>query len=179
VNFENTRLQGAWLIEPERLQDDRGFFARIYCDSEFSAHGIAFACVQSNISFNQRKGTLRGMHYQLEPHAEAKLVRCTMGTIYDVIVDLRPGSATYAQWIAAELSADNRKMLFVPAGFAHGFQSLTDNTETHYLMSAAYVAASSAGIAWDDPEVGIDWPLANPIVSARDGALPRLNALPQ
>ena len=179
MNFENTRLQGAWIIEPERVQDDRGFFARIYCDDEFSAHGIAFTSVHSNISFNQRKGTLRGMHYQLQPHAEAKLVRCTMGAIYDVIVDLRPGSATYAQWVAAELSAENRKMLFVPAGFAHGFQSLTDNTETHYLMSAAYVAASAAGIAWNDPQVGIDWPLANPIMSARDGALPRLNALPK
>ena len=176
MNFEKTRLQGAWIIEPERLEDDRGFFARIYCDEEFSAQGIAFTSVQSNISFNQRKGTLRGMHYQLEPHAEAKLVRCTMGAIYDVIVDLRPGSATYAQWMAAELSAENRKMLFVPAGFAHGFQSLTDKTETHYLMSAAYVAESSAGIAWNDPRLAIEWPLPNPIISARDRALPCLAA---
>src|ERR1019366_4551342 len=130
----------------------------------------------SNISFNKQKGTLRGMHYQLKPHAEAKLVRCTMGAIYDVIVDLRPGSPTYAQWIAAELTADNRKMVFVPEGVAHGFQSLTDNTETAYLMSTAYVAASAAGIAWNDPRLAVAWPLADPIVSARDRALPLLDS---
>lgn len=177
--FQKTRLQGAYIIEPERLDDERGFFARTYCDREFSEHGIAFKCIQSNISFNRRKGTLRGMHYQLAPHTEAKLVRCTRGAIFDAIVDLRPGSPTYAHWIAAELTADNRKMLFVPEGFAHGFQSLTDDTETHYLMSADYVAASSAGIAWDDPRVAIEWPLADPIVSARDRTLPCLIYSPQ
>ncbi len=176
VIFQKTRLQGAYVIEPERLDDERGFFARIYCDREFADHGITFRCVQSNISFNWRKGTLRGMHYQTTPHAEAKLIRCTMGAMYDVIVDLRPGSSTYAQWIAAELTADNRRMLFVPEGFAHGFQSLVDNTETFYLMSAAYVAESSAGVLWSDPKLGIEWPLADPIVSARDRALPRLGA---
>jgi dTDP-4-dehydrorhamnose 3,5-epimerase len=175
VIFQKTRLQGAYIIEPERLDDERGFFARTYCDREFKEHGIAFDCVQSNISFNKRKGTLRGMHYELKPHAPAKLVRCTMGAIYDVIVDLRPGSPTYAQWVAAELTADNRKMLFVPEGFAHGFQSLVDNTETAYLMSAAYVAESSAGIRWNDPKLGIEWPLAEPIMSSRDRALPRLD----
>ena len=174
--FQKTRLLGAYVIEPERLDDERGFFARTYCDREFADHGITFTCVQSNISYNRQKGTLRGMHYQLKPHAEAKLVRCTMGAIYDVIVDLRPGSPTYAQWIAAELTADNRKMLFVPEGFAHGFQSLVDNTETSYLMSAAYVAGSSAGILWSDPKLGIEWPLAHPIMSERDRALPRLEA---
>ncbi len=174
--FQKTRLQDAYLIEPQRLDDDRGFFSRVYCEREFAEHGITFKCVQSNISFNRRKGTLRGMHYQLEPHAEAKLVRCTLGAIYDVMVDLRPGSATYAQWIATELTADNRKMLFVPAGFAHGFQSLVDNTEITYLMSAEYVGSSSAGIVWSDPTLGIEWPLADPIVSARDRALPCLDA---
>ena len=174
--FQKTRLQGAYIIEPERLDDERGFFARTYCDREFTEHGIAFECAQSNISFNKRKGTLRGMHYELKPHAAAKLVRCTMGAIYDVIVDLRPGSPTYAQWAAVELTADNRKMLFVPEGFAHGFQSLVDNTETAYLMSAAYVAESSAGIRWNDPKLGIVWPLAEPIMNARDRALPRLDA---
>jgi dTDP-4-dehydrorhamnose 3,5-epimerase len=176
VIFQKTRLQGAYIIEPERLDDERGFFARTYCAREFGEHGIAFNCVQGNISFNKRKSTLRGMHYQLKPHAEAKLVRCTMGAIYDVIVDLRSGSPTYAQWIAAELTADNRKMLFVPECFAHGFQSLVDNTETAYLMSAAYVAESSAGISWNDPALAIAWPLPDPIVNARDRALPRLVA---
>jgi len=176
VIFQKTRLQGAYIIEPERLDDERGFFARTYCDREFKKHGITFECVQSNISFNKRKGTLRGMHYELIPHAAAKLVRCTMGAIYDVIVDLRSGSPTYAQWVAAELTADSRKMLFVPEGFAHGFQSLVDNTEIAYLMSAAYVAGSSAGIHWNDPKLGIEWPLAEPIMNARDRALPRLDA---
>ena len=176
VIFQKTRLQGAYIIEPERLDDERGFFARTYCDREFKEHGIAFECVQSNISFNKRKGTLRGMHYELKPHAAAKLVRCTMGAIYDVIVDLRRGSPTYAQWVAAELTADNRKMLFVPEGFAHGFQSLVDNTETSYLMSAAYAPESSAGIRWNDPQLGIEWPLAEPIMSARDRALPGIDA---
>ena len=174
--FQKTRLQGAYIIEPERLDDERGFFARTYCDREFKEHGIAFECVQSNISFNQRKGTLRGMHYQMKPHAESRLVRCTMGKIYDVIVDLRPGSPTYAQWFAAELTAENRKMLFVPEGFAHGFQSLVDNTETSYLMSTAYLAESSAGILWSDPKLAIEWPLPHPIMSARDRALPCLDA---
>jgi dTDP-4-dehydrorhamnose 3,5-epimerase len=176
VIFQKTRLQGAYIIEPERLDDERGFFARTYCDREFKKHGIAFECVQSNISFNKRKGTLRGMHYELKPHAAAKLVRCTMGAIYDVIVDLRPGSPTYAHWVAAELTADSRKMLFVPEGFAHGFQSLVDNTEIAYLMSAAYFADSSAGIHWNDPKLGIEWPLAEPIMNVRDRALPRLDA---
>lgn len=173
--FQKTRLQDAYLIEPQRLEDDRGFFSRVYCEREFADHGIAFKCVQSNISFNRHKGTLRGMHYQTTPHAEAKLVRCTMGAMYDVIVDLRPGSATYAQWMAAELTADNRTILFVPEGFAHGFQTLVDNTETAYLMSADYVAASSTGIRWSDATIGIEWPLADPIVSARDRALPCLD----
>ena len=176
MKFQTTRLQGAYVIEPERLDDERGFFARTYCDREFADRGITFKCVQSNISYNERMGTLRGMHYQLKPHAEAKLVRCTMGAIYDVIVDLRPGSPTYAQWTAAELTARNRKMVFVPEGFAHGFQSLADHTETCYLMSAAHAPASSAGIRWSDPRLGIDWPLANPILSARDRALPCLDS---
>ena len=166
--FQETRLQGAFIIEPARLDDERGFFARIYCERELAGHGIAFNCVQGNISFNRQKGTLRGMHYQLNPHAEAKLVRCTMGAIFDVIVDLRPASSTYAQWIAAELTADNRRTLYVPEGFAHGFQALADNTEISYLMSTAYVAESSAGISWNDPDLNINWGVNSPIISEKD-----------
>ncbi len=177
--FDETRLRGAYIIEPERQEDERGFFARTFCRREFARYGIDFDVVQCNISFNKKRGTLRGMHYQAGPHAEAKLVRCTAGVIYDVIVDLRPDSPTYSQWIATELSAANRSMHYVPRGFAHGFQTLVDNTEAFYLMSAPYVAGSSAGILWRDPTIGIQWPLANPILSERDQALPCFDSRPQ
>src|SRR6266487_3389064 len=158
--FIETTLKGAFIIEPERLEDERGFFARSFCRKEFEDHGLNPNLVQCSISFNKKKGTLRGMHYQISPHAEAKLVRCTMGAIYDVIIDLRPHLPTFKQWIAVELTAENRQMLYIPEGFAHGFQTLTDNTEVYYQMSQFYYPEYSRGVRWDDPAFGIVWPEA-------------------
>lgn len=176
MKFTETRLKGAFLIELEPIADERGFFARSWCQREFEERGLDPALVQCNISFNVRRGTLRGMHYQSAPHAEAKLVRCTRGRIHDVIVDLRAESATYCAWTAYELSAENRKMLFVPAGFAHGFQTLEDDCEVFYQMSAFYHAPSARGVRWDDPAFNIDWPLRDPVVSARDAGYPDFRA---
>ena len=168
--FTPTKLEGAYLIKPERLEDERGFFARTWCREELKAHGLDSNLAQCNISFNKQKGTLRGMHYQAPPHEEAKLVRCTRGSIYDVIVDLRPGSKTYQCWTSAELSAENRAMLYVPKGFAHGFQTLTDNAEVFYQMSEIYHQESAHGLRWDDPAVGVEWPIEPTVVSVRDAA---------
>lgn len=176
MKFIETELKGALIIEPERLEDERGFFARVFCEHEFAAHGLETRLIQCNISFNRRKGTLRGMHYQAPPHEETKLVRCTMGAIYDVIVDLRPGSTTYRKWTAVELSADNHLMLYVPKGFAHGFQTLADNSEVFYQMSQFYVPDAARTLRWDDPAFGIVWPAASPVVSARDRSYPYLGA---
>jgi dTDP-4-dehydrorhamnose 3,5-epimerase len=170
--FSETRLKGAWIVDLERLEDERGFFARSWCQREFAERGLNPSLVQCNISFNRKKGILRGMHYQVTPYEEAKLVRCTMGALYDVIIDLRPGSSTFRQWVAAELSASNRRMLFVPEGFAHGFQTLEDNTEVFYQMSAVYSAGHAEGVRWDDPAFGIQWPPGDRIISARDRAYP-------
>jgi dTDP-4-dehydrorhamnose 3,5-epimerase len=156
------------------MNDERGFFARSFCGREFADHGLDSSFVQCNISYNARAGTLRGMHYQQEPHAEAKVVRCTAGAIYDVIVDLRPGSATLRQWFGIELTADNRRALFVPRGFAHGFQTLVDRSEVFYQMSAFFHGPSARGIRWDDPALGIRWPLAEPILSDKDQSYPLL-----
>jgi len=158
VIFIETKLKGAFIIEPERLEDERGFFARTWCQREFAAHGLNPRLVQCNISFNKKKGTLRGMHYQVAPYEEAKLVRCTMGAIYDVIIDLRPDSPTFRQWITVELTAKNRRMLYIPEGFAHGFQTLVDSTEVFYQMSEFYHPECARGIRWDDPVFGIEWP---------------------
>lgn len=170
--FTETKLKDAYVIEPERLEDERGFFARTFCEHEFAAHGLCTRFVQCNISFNKRKGTIRGMHYQVAPHAEAKLVRCTMGAIYDVIIDLRPGSPTFAQWVAVELTAQNRRMVYVPEGLAHGFQTLEDNTEVFYQMSEFYHPECARGVRWNDPAFGIKWPLTPVIISARDQSYP-------
>ena len=170
--FRETKLRGAFIIEPERLEDERGFFVRTFCREEFEAHGLKPQVAQCNISFSRRKGTLRGMHYQVVPHEEAKLVRCTMGAIYDVIIDLCPDSPTFKQWIAVELTADNRRMLYIPEGFAHGFQTLQDNTEVFYQMSEFYHPECARGVRWDDPTFGIEWPLPNPILSAKDRSYP-------
>ena len=163
-------MPGAYLIEPERREDERGFFARAWCRDEFEAHGLNANLVQCNISFNTKKGTLRGMHYQAAPHAEAKLVRCTMGAIYDVIIDLRPASPTFKRWFAAELTAENRRMLYIPEGFAHGLQTLQDNSEVFYQMSAYYAPEYSRGVRWNDPAFGIEWPAADPayIITEKD-----------
>ncbi|CAN5828738.1 MAG: dTDP-4-dehydrorhamnose 3,5-epimerase [Gemmatimonadetes bacterium] len=168
--FRETRLPGAYVIEPERIEDERGFFARSWCEREFRAHGLNPRLVQCNLSFNRYRGTLRGMHYQAAPHPEAKLVRCTMGRIHDVIVDLRPESPTFREWVAVELSAGNRRMLYVPEGFAHGFQTLEDESEVFYQMSQYYHAELARGVRWDDPAFGIAWPLPVQALSARDSA---------
>jgi dTDP-4-dehydrorhamnose 3,5-epimerase len=172
VIFTETKLQGAYVIEPDRHADERGFFARTWCKAEASAHGLNPAVVQCNISFNKRKGTLRGMHYQAAPVAEAKLVRCTSGAIVDVIIDLRLHSPTYTQHFAVELSADNRKMLYVPEAFAHGFQTLEDDTEIFYQMSCAYSPGHGRGLRWNDPAFAIDWPDPDPIINQRDATYP-------
>ena len=158
------------MIDPERLEDERGFFARTWCQREFEKHGLDTAVAQCSISFNKKMGTLRGMHYQIAPHAEQKLVRCTAGIVYDVIVDLRPDSRTFRHWFATELSVDNRRMLYIPEGFAHGFLTLTDNTEVYYQISEHHVPDSSRGVRWNDPAFAISWPEHPRIVSQRDSA---------
>ena len=170
--FTETKLKGAFVVEPELLEDERGFFARTYCTKEFREHGIEFNFVQCNVSFNRKRGTLRGMHFQLSPYEEAKVVRCTMGEIYGVIVDLRPDSATFKKWINVELSQENRKMIYTPKGFAHGFITLENNTEVFYQMSQFYAPAHAKGFRWDDPVFGIEWPLEVRSISDRDLNLP-------
>jgi dTDP-4-dehydrorhamnose 3,5-epimerase len=170
--FTETKLQGAFIIDIDRIEDERGFFARTWCQREFEAHGLCIRLVQCNISFNKHKGTLRGMHYQAAPRAEAKLVRCTSGAIYDVIIDLRPDSPTFRQWLAVELTADNRRMLFIPQGFAHGFQTLAHDTEVFYQMSQFYAPEYARGVRWDDPAFGVSWPAEKRVISKRDQGFP-------
>lgn len=170
--FIEIKLKGAFIIEPERLEDERGFFARSWCRREFESHGLNPNLVQCNTSFNKKRATLRGMHYQAAPYEEAKLVRCTMGAIYDVIIDLRSDSPTYGQWFGTELTAENRKMIYVPESFAHGSLTLQDNTEVFYQMSEFYVAECSGGIRWNDPAFGIIWPVAVAVISEKDRQYP-------
>jgi dTDP-4-dehydrorhamnose 3,5-epimerase len=168
VRFTETPLSGAFVVELDLLADERGHFARTFDVSEFAEHGLDPAVVQCNTSFNTRRGTLRGMHYQADPDGEAKLVRCTRGSIYDVAVDLRRDSGTRGRWYGAELSASSGRMLYIPTGMAHGFQTLEDGTEVHYQMSHHYVPEAARGVRFDDPAFGIEWPLPDPIVSERD-----------
>jgi dTDP-4-dehydrorhamnose 3,5-epimerase len=170
--FTELQLPGTYLITPEQLTDDRGFFARTWCQKEFQERGLVHNLVQCNISFNHRQGTLRGMHYQATPHGEVKLLRCTMGAIYDVLVDLRPSSATFRQWEAVELTSANRQLLYVPEGIAHGLQTLVDDTEIFYQMSAFYVAEAARGVRWNDPSFGIKWPLDVTVMADRDRQYP-------
>lgn len=170
MRFIPTSLAGAYVIEPERLEDERGYFARTFCRDEFLAHGLNPSLAQCNVSFNARKGTLRGMHYQTKPHEEAKLVRCTRGSVFDVIVDIRADSPTRFQWFAIDLTAENGRMLYIPEGFAHGFQTLEDNSELFYQMSERYSPQSARGLRWNDPAIGIRWPIAHPVISKRDAA---------
>lgn len=172
MKFTATPLPGAYVIDIERLTDERGFFARTFCRDEFAARRLYPTFVQCNLSFNARKGTLRGMHFQDKPHEEAKLLCCTRGAIYDVIVDLRRESPTFRQWAAFELTAENHKLLYVPEGLAHGFQCLEDNTEVFYLMSEMHHPELARGVRWNDPALRIRWPLPDPIVSERDAAYP-------
>ena len=167
--FTGTPLPGAYVVELDRIEDHRGFFARSWCAKEFQTHGLNPRFAQCNVSFNKKKGTLRGMHYQSAPHQEAKLVRCPRGAIYDVIVDLRPGSLAFKQWFGVELTAENGKMLYVPEGLAHGFQTLQDNTEVFYQMSKFYHPDCARGVRWNDPAFDIEWPpTAERVVSRKD-----------
>jgi len=170
--FTETKLAGAYVIELERRTDPRGFFARTFCQQEFEAHGLKTEVVQCNVSFNKHKGTLRGMHYQAAPFGEAKLVRCTSGSIYDVIIDLRAASATFKQYFAVELSAENRRMLYIPEDFAHGFQTLQDDTEVFYQMAQRYSAEHARGARWNDPAFRIEWPEGQRIIIERDRNYP-------
>jgi len=172
MKFLETKLKGAFVIMPDRIGDDRGFFARTFCRREFEERGLNPNLAQANISFNKHKGTLRGMHFQIAPHAEVKLVRCTAGAICDVIIDLRPASPTYKQWFAAELTHDNHQQLYVPEGFAHGYQTLSDAAEVVYQVSEFYSPESERGVRWNDPAFSISWPLPVTALSAKDAAHP-------
>jgi dTDP-4-dehydrorhamnose 3,5-epimerase len=172
VIFTPTTLKGAWLIEPERHADERGFFARTWCETEFAAHGLEGHWVQSSVSFNALKGTLRGLHYQRTPYEEVKLVRCTQGSVYDVIVDLRPESPNFKRHLAGVLTAAEGRALYIPKGFAHGFQTLEDETEVLYCMSEVYVPTAAAGVRWNDRAFGIMWPEGARRMSDRDGSYP-------
>lgn len=171
--FTSLRLGGAYRIEPQLIGDDRGAFARRFCVDEFRAHGLESDLVQRSVSINARAGTIRGMHFQIAPYLEAKVVRCTRGAIFDVMVDLRDRSPTYGQWYGEELNSDNHLMLYIPKGFAHGFQSLVDNTEVDYEITPAYVPGACAGFRFDAPALAINWPIADVIISERDRALSR------
>lgn len=178
--FEETKLAGAYIIHPERLEDSRGFFSRVWCKKEFEQHGLATELVQCNISYNKSANTLRGMHYQEKPYQEAKLVRCTAGSIFDVIIDIRPESATYKEWMGVELSAENRTLLYVPEGFAHGYVTLVDDAEVFYQVSEFYTPDVERGIRWNDPMFKIAWPESDSLViSKKDRAWPDYVPVPE
>jgi len=172
MKFQETPLAGAHLIDLEKQEDERGFFARVFCEREFAEYGLATHFVQVNNSLASIEGTLRGMHYQLAPHAETKLVRCVRGALLDVIIDLREDSATFCANFSAELTAENRRMLYVPKGFAHGFMTLMPDTEAMYFVDEFYAPDLERGIRWDDPKFGIDWPMEPEVLSEKDRAHP-------
>jgi dTDP-4-dehydrorhamnose 3,5-epimerase len=172
MKFTETPLLGSWLIEPVLMEDERGFFARSFCKKELAEKNIHFDIVQTNLSYNKKKGTLRGMHYQAAPFGEEKIVSCIKGRIYDVIIDLRPGSSTYSRWYAAELSVDNRKSFYIPKDFAHGFITLTDDVLVQYYMGEYYHPESARGIRWNDNQFNIMWPLPVSIISEKDNSYP-------
>jgi len=170
--FTQTPLPGAFVLDIERREDARGFFARTWCRDEMAAHGLNTDMAQCSVSLSRQKGTVRGMHYQEKPHEETKLVRCTQGAIYDVLVDLRPASPMFGRWTAVELTQSNRRQVYIPAGVAHGFQTLAEDAEVFYQISEFYHPESAQGVRWNDPRFGIPWPLADAVVSARDSAFP-------
>jgi len=176
VIFSKTSLRDAFIVDLMPFQDERGFFARTWCEEEFKAQGLDPRIAQCSVSFNRHKGTLRGMHLQLPPFAEAKLVRCTQGAIYDIIIDLRTDSETYMQWLGEELTAENHRALYVPKGFAHGFITLLDNTEVFYMISEFYAPESARGIRWDDQQFAIDWPVKVNVISDKDLSYPEYKA---
>jgi dTDP-4-dehydrorhamnose 3,5-epimerase len=176
--FRPLDIPGLFLIELEEMKDERGFFARLFCGDTFLEQGLCATYPQWSVSFNSRRGTLRGMHFQAPPHEEIKLVSCTRGAVFDVAVDVRPGSRWRGKWVGIELSADNRSTLYIPAGFAHGFQTLTDDAEVRYHISERYRPEAARGVRWDDPDLAIAWPpTAERVISGRDQALPRLRDL--
>lgn len=170
--FRQTELAGVVVIEPERHEDVRGYFARTWCADEFAAHGLVSDFAQCSTSFNRRRGTVRGLHLQIAPHQETKLIRCTRGRAFDVAVDLRPGSPTRGRWTAAELSAENGRSIYIPEGVAHGFQTLEDATELSYQITPTQCAEAARGVRWDDPQLAIDWPIAVTVISDRDRMSP-------
>ncbi len=176
--FRPLEIPGLWLIEPEKTEDERGFFSRLFCADTFLERGLCVDYPQWSVSFNKRRGTLRGLHFQAPPHEETKLVSCTRGAVFDVAVDVRPQSHSRGKWVGVELSADNRSVLYIPAGFAHGFQTLTDDAEVRYHISVRYRPEAARGVRWDDPDLAIAWPDAEQrVISSRDRALPRLRDL--
>ena len=164
MKFTNTKLDGAYIVEMEPISDHRGFFARAWCSQEFEAQGLIAQFVQANLTYSPKRGTVRGLHYQIAPHQEVKLVRCTRGATYDVIVDLRPDSPTYRQWLAVELTADNHRMIYIPAGFAHGYQILMKDTEVFYQVGQYYAPKYERGARWNDPAFGVEWPITSPLI---------------
>jgi dTDP-4-dehydrorhamnose 3,5-epimerase len=177
MQFTETKLRGAWIIDTEPVGDSRGSFARTFCEQEFAAHGLETRFVQHSTSRSRKAGTLRGMHFQIEPYSEVKLVSCIRGALLDVIVDLRPDSEQFRQWQAVELTESNGRSLYIPRGFAHGFQTLRDNTEVHYLISEFYAPGSASGVRHNDPALGIEWPLPVSVISKKDRSWPDLKPL--
>jgi len=172
MRFTPSALPDAVIVDVEEHVDTRGLFARTFCEEEFAVAGLPTRFVQSSVSFNTRRGTLRGLHFQAPPKPEGKVVRCTRGAIHDVVVDLRPSSPTFLRWIGVELSADNRRALYIPPGFAHGFQTLIDDSEVLYLMTEFYAPEMARGVRWNDPMFSVEWPIADPILSERDATYP-------
>jgi dTDP-4-dehydrorhamnose 3,5-epimerase len=172
MTFKETPLPGAYIVEPERLGDNRGFFARVWCKRELEAHGLKGEVLQSNVGFSYHRGTVRGLHFQQSPHAEVKIARCTRGAVFDVIVDLRPDSRYYQRWFGVELSEENRKMIYVPERFAQGYMTLEDNTEMNYHTSESFAPVAAFGVRFDDPAFGIQWPLAVSTISKQDRSWP-------
>lgn len=178
MKFSRTTLDGLWVIELELREDERGFLARTFCENEFAAHGLNTRWPQCNLTHTKNRGMIRGMHFQADPKPEIKLIRCSAGAVFDVLVDVRRESPAFGRWEGFELSAANRRMLYVPVGFAHGFQCLTDGCELFYMMSEFYVPELARGIRWNDPAVNIEWPIADATLSERDKNLPLLSSLP-
>jgi dTDP-4-dehydrorhamnose 3,5-epimerase len=177
MRFEETAVAGVWIVDVEEIHDERGFFARTMCVREFEERGLNGAAVQCSVSFNHHRGTLRGMHYQQAPATETKLVRCIRGAIHDVVVDLRPDSPTYRRWVGVELTADNRRALYIPELVAHGFQTLTDDSEVFYQIGAFYAPEHARGVRYDDPALAIDWPLPVSMIAEKDTRWPLLEAV--
>jgi dTDP-4-dehydrorhamnose 3,5-epimerase len=179
MKLRETTVAGAYIVDPQRADDERGFFARTFSATAFAERGLEPTVAECSVAYNRLRGTLRGLHYQRAPHEEAKLVRCTRGSIYDVAVDLRTGSPTHLRWAAIELSADNRLAFYVPPGCAHGYLTLTDDSELHYQISERHVPEAAGGLRWDDPAIGIEWPGEPQVISSRDASYPDLDARPR